>query len=53
MKLNVAYDIVTGRSRVEEVNEISEIELIQLLSEIRLIDKSDIVCIECDPSITM
>lgn len=47
MNLNIAYDIVNGDARVEDVANASEGELIQLLMGACLTDEGDIVCLEC------
>jgi len=47
MDLNVAYDIVTGNARLEDVVNITDGEALQLLMGACLTDEGDIVCLKC------
>ena len=47
MDLNVAYDIVTGKARLEDVTNITDGEALHLLMGACLTDEGDIVCLKC------
>ncbi len=47
MELDIAYDIVTGKARLEDNIDITDAEAIQLLMGACLTDEGDIICLKC------
>ena len=47
MDLNLAYDIMSGNARVEDVVNITDGEALQLLMGACLTNEGDIVCLRC------
>ncbi len=47
MKLDDAYDLVTGKKRIEDIEGVTTGEVLQLLMGACLTDEDDIVCLKC------